>query len=148
MLFEDQAPATPQADPSREHTTDRSRDDCNLSKHIDSSQQGSEQPGLSQAHSGQEPAGDAGPAFREQQDGQIEGFMTPTKDEQPPPFISHAIVYNHNQVLCGGNIEELEFEDFHFVRRMKNHKQTTGGNKSGSKRKQAVECCICYSSLC
>ena len=144
MLFEDQAPATPQADPSREHTTDRSRDDCNLSKHIDSSQQGSEQPGLS----GQEPAGEAGPAFREQQDAQIEGFMTPTKDEQPPPFISHAIVYNHNQVLCGGNIEELEFEDFHFVRRMKNHKQTTGGNKSGSKRKQAVECCICYSSLC
>jgi hypothetical protein len=147
MLFEEPVPATPQADPSREHTTDRSRDDCNLSKHIDGSLQGSEQPGLSQTHSGQEPAEEPEPIQCEQQGDQTDNFMTPTKGEQPPTTINHAIVYNHNQVLCGGNIEELEFEDFHFVRRMKNHKHTSGGNRSGSKRKQAVECCICYSSL-
>ncbi len=148
MLFEDQVPTTPQADPSREHTTDRSRDDCALSKHLDHSQQSSEQPGLELAPRSEQQAADPHPARLEQPQAPADSFTTPTKDEKSPININHAIIYNHNQVLCGGNIEELEFDDFHFVRRMKNHKQTAGGNKSGSKRKQPIECCICYSSLC
>ena len=147
MLFEEQAPTTPQADPSREHTTDRSREDCDLSKQVDCSHPGSDHPGLDTVDSGREAATEAETAGAPRPQAQDPGFTTPTKNEQPPIGIHHAIVYNHNQVLCGGNIDELEFEDFHFVRKMKNHKQASGGNKSASKRKQPIECCICYSSL-
>ena len=73
-------------------------------------------------------------------------YNTPKKTvDSSSHNIKHHIVYNHNQVLCGGNLEEMELEDNQFVR--KKRKGDGSAQKSGSKKKSVIECCICYSNI-
>lgn len=64
--------------------------------------------------------------------------------------IRHEYIYNHNSVLLGERIEDLDFDENYFRRKgrlNKKDKQNDHNDTSAKKKRQtgAGECCICYS---
>jgi hypothetical protein len=56
-------------------------------------------------------------------------------------LVRPAMLYNHNSVLIGETIEEMDLGGNYFVKRRKGERTPT----SGKKRLRDQECCICYS---
>lgn len=83
---------------------------------------------------------------------------TSTHKESPgfKPQNIHQILYNHNSVLMGQNIEDIEFGEDYFVRHYDRSKPRKPLSGSAMKRRERTreaqkstvgECCVCFSSL-
>lgn len=63
--------------------------------------------------------------------------------------VRHDYIYNHNSVLLGERIEDIDFDETYFTRPSRLYKKTGNQDPSSRKKRQtgAGECCICYSRL-
>jgi hypothetical protein len=70
------------------------------------------------------------------------------KDSRKNPY-KHDYIYNHNSVLLGERIEDVEFDENYFTR-PRVHKKDGACDQSSKKKRQtgAGECCICFGRPC